>query len=90
MKFVPNWFVTSKMIKKLFTVLHTDENVIYFDEDFGNLVFNCNEIDIINTDLNYISLDNNDFNEDDSGTIIHVRRSAWHAKFEKRKALKQS
>ena len=64
------------MIKKLFTVLHTDENVIYFDEDFGNLVFNCNEIDIINTDLNYVSLDNNDFNEDDSGTIIHVRRSA--------------
>ena len=29
-KFVPDWFVTSKMIKKLFTDLYAHENIIYF------------------------------------------------------------
>ena len=43
LKFVPDWFVTSKMIKKLFTALYADENIIYFDEDFGNVISNCNE-----------------------------------------------
>ena len=32
LNFVPDWFVTSKMIKKLFTALHADENILYFDE----------------------------------------------------------
>ena len=44
---------------------------------------------IINIDLNCINLDDNNFNEDDSGTIIHVRLLAWHIKFEKRKARKK-
>ena len=29
-KFVPDWFVTSKMVKKLFTDLYANENIIYF------------------------------------------------------------
>ena len=32
LEFVPNWFVTSKMIKKLFTDLCTDESILYFNE----------------------------------------------------------
>ena len=28
LKLVPDWFVTSKMIKNLFTALHTDENIL--------------------------------------------------------------
>ena len=28
LKFVPDWFVGSKMIKKLFTALYVDENVL--------------------------------------------------------------
>ena len=27
--------------------------------------------------------------EDDSGTIIHVKRLAWHSNFKKRKAYKR-
>ena len=30
LKFVHDWFVTSKTIKKLFTDLYTDENILYF------------------------------------------------------------
>ena len=28
LKFVPDWFVGSKMIKKLFTALYVDENIL--------------------------------------------------------------
>ena len=78
LNFVPDWFVTSKMIKKLFTALYADENILNFDEDFGNVVFNCNEMGILNIDLNCINLDDNHFDDDDPDTIIHVRPLAWH------------
>ena len=70
------------MIKKLFTDLHADENILYFEEDSGNVVFNCNEIDIVNIDLSNINLGNN-FDEDDPDTIILIRPLAWHIKFER-------
>ena len=73
LKFVPDWFVTSKITKKLFTAMYADENILYIDEDFGNIVFNCNEIGILNIDFNWINLEDNNFDEDDSGTITHVR-----------------
>ena len=44
---------------------------------------------ILGVDLDKINLDNdNNFDEDDPDTIIHVRLLAWHSKFEKCKALK--
>ena len=78
------------MIKKLFTALYPDVNIPYFDKDFGNVVFNCNEIGILNIDLNCINLDDNNFDEDDSGTIIHDRLLAWYTKFKKAKNLKKT
>ena len=32
------------MIKKLFTTLYVDENILYFNNDSGNFVSNSNEI----------------------------------------------
>ena len=84
LKPVPDWFVTSKMIKKLFTALYADENTLYFNEAPGNVVFNCNGMGILNIDLNNINLDNN-FDEDDPDTIILIRLLAWHIKFRKHK-----
>ena len=72
------------MTKKRFTALYADENILYFNEDSGNAVFNCNETGILNRDINNISLDNN-FDEDNPDTIILVRHLAWHIKFEKSK-----
>ena len=51
LKVFPDWFVTSKMIKKLFTILYIDDNILHFNEDSGNVVFSCNEMDIHNIDL---------------------------------------
>ena len=77
-----------KMIKKLYTALYAGENILYFNEDSGNVIFSCNEIGILNIDLNNINLDNN-FDEDDPETIILIRLLAWHIKFEKAKNLKK-
>ena len=52
-------------------------------------LFSCNEMGILNIDLNNINLDNN-FDEDDSDNIILIRLLAWHIKFEKCKALRKN
>ena len=51
------------------------------------LYFFCNEMGILSIDLNNINLDNSNYDEDEPGTIIHVRLLAWHIKFEKRKVI---
>ena len=66
--------------------MYADENILYFNEDSGNVVFSCNEMGIFNVDLNNSNLDNN-IDEDDPDTVIHIRLLAWHIRFEKRKAL---
>ena len=88
LKPMPDWFVTSKIIKNLNTAVYVGENIFYFNGDSDNVVFNCNEMGILNIDLDNISLDNN-FDEDDPDTVILIRFLAWHIKFEKRKALKK-
>ena len=65
LKFVPDWFVISKMINIPFAALNADDNS-------GNVVFICNIMGIIKVDLNNINLDNN-FDEDDPETIILIR-----------------
>ena len=69
---VPNWFVTIKMVIKLCTTLHADENIIYFNEDSSNVVFSCNKMGVLNIGLNNISLDKK-FDEDDSDIVILIR-----------------
>ena len=88
MKLIPDWFVTSKMIKKLFTALYEDKNILYFNEDFGDAVFNYNEMGTVNIDLNNINLDDN-FDEEDPKNIILIRLLSWHINSEKPKELKK-
>ena len=71
------------MIKKIFIALYEDRNILYFNENSGNVVFFSGKIGILNIDIN---LDNN-CDEDDSSTIIIMRFLAWHIKFEKIKAF---
>ena len=88
LKPIPNWFVTSKIIEKLYTALYADENIPYFNENSGDVTYCCNEMGILTTDRNNINLGNN-FDKDDLDTIILIRLLAWHIKFEKHKALKK-
>ena len=67
--------------------MYADENILYFNEDSGDVVFDCNETGILNIDLNNISRDSN-FDEYDPDTVILVRLLTWYIEFEKRKELK--
>ena len=74
LKLILVWFVMlfvirSNMIKKLFTALYADESILYFTEHPGNVIFPCNEMGILNIDLNNVSLDNN-LDEDDSKLLF--------------------
>ena len=81
LKFVTHWFVASKVVKILFNTL--------FNEDSGNVIFNCNGIVILDIDFNNINLDNTNYAKDDPDPIIVVKLLGWHIKFEKCKALKK-
>ena len=37
-KFVPDWLVTSKIIKIRFNAVYADENILLFNEDSGNVI----------------------------------------------------
>ena len=46
------------------------------------LHFFCNEMRILDIDLNNINLDDTYYDEVDHEKTIHVRRLVWHIKFE--------
>ena len=48
---------------------------LYFNEDSGNVVLSCNEISILNIDLNNIKLDDSNYEQDDPATIILIIRN---------------
>ena len=88
LKLIPDWFVTSKIIKKLFTALYADEDILYFNEDSGNVAFSCNEMDILNLDLNNINLDTN-FDKCNPDIIVLIKLLDWHINFVKREELEK-
>ena len=80
LKLIRDLFVTSKMIKKLYTALSTDDGLLFFNEDSGDIIFCCDEIGILSVSLNIINLDNN-FDEYDPDTIILIKFLPWSSKF---------
>ena len=68
------------MIKRLFTDLYADENVLYFNEISGNVVFICNGMSILNVDLNNINLDNTKRKELKKELNEELMPKAWHPK----------
>ena len=77
------------MVKKFFTALYADKNILYFDEDSGNVVFNSNDMGILNIDLDNLNLDHN-FDKDYLGTNIYVKVLTWNIKFENGKHLEKN
>ena len=89
LKFILDCFFTNKIIKKLLTGLYTDDHIFYFNEDSSDVIFSCNQMDILSVDLNNTNHGDTNYDEDDPETIVHVRLFAWNSKFEKRNALKK-
>ena len=90
LKFVPDWFVTSKMLEKINNASLDHDDIFCFNKDFHKVTFITNQINVLAVYLNKINFGNdNNFDEDDSDTNIHVRLLVWCSKFEKRQALKK-
>ena len=89
LKFVPDWFVSKKTIKSVFTTLFADDDLLFFDEDSGNITFLSNETDILSVNFNNINLDEVKIYEDDPKTNIHVRLFVWHYRYKQRKLFKK-
>ena len=70
-KFVLDWFVTSKMVQKLFTALYADDNTLFFDEYSGNITLG-NQMGILSVGLNNINLDDTNYDADDPKSIFHI------------------
>ena len=88
-KFVLNWFVTNKMIKKLHNASFAGDDILFLDKDSGNVTYFSDEMGILSVDLNIINLDDVNFYKDYPETIIHVRLMALCNRFKKRKAFKK-
>ena len=88
LKLIPDWFVTSKMFKKLYNGLYADENILYSNKDSSYVTFCFDEIGVLSVNLSDINLDNN-LDEDDPDIIILIRPLLWHRKLKKLKALKK-
>ena len=39
LKLAPDWFVTSKMLEKLDSALHVNDNILFHNEDFNKVTF---------------------------------------------------
>ena len=84
LKFIPDWFVTSKILEMFHDPLLANDDILFFNEDFSKVNFFVNEMGILSVDLDKMSLDDdNYFYAHDPETIIHIRLLAWCNKFEK-------
>ena len=88
LKFIPDWFVTSKMLEKFDNALHGKNDILFYNGGFYKITFIANQKDILAVDLEKINL-HNDFDEVDPDTIIHIRCLARGSKFKKRKLLRK-
>ena len=65
LKFIPDWFVTSKMIEKFHDIFLANDDILFFNEDFskfGEIYFNLvklfgGEMGILSVDLDKINHD---------------------------------
>ena len=76
LKFIPYCFVTSKMLEKSDDALHANDDLLSYNEDFDKVKFIANQRHIFAAGLTNLENDNN-FNENDSDTIIHAKLLAW-------------
>ena len=76
-KFITDWFVPS-------------DDILFFNEDFNKVTFITNRRYILIEDLGKVKLEkDNNFDENDLHTIIHVRILARRSKLENHKGLEK-
>ena len=64
------------MLERIRHVLFSNDDIVFFDEDFRSVTFFTNQMGILSVDLYKIYFDNVNCYENDLENIIHVRRLA--------------
>ena len=86
-QFVPDWLFTNKILEN--DVAFSNDDIDLRDIDSGIVTFLSVEIGVITMDFNNINLDDDNFNEDDLETIIHVRLMAWSNRYNQERQVKK-
>ena len=73
LKLVPDWFVTSKIIKKLDNTVFSNGDIFFRDVDSNIITFLSDDMGFHTIDLNIIIFDGGNFDEDEPETIHHAR-----------------
>ena len=90
LKFLPDWFVTNKIIKKLDNAVFFNVDIIFGDIDFNTFTFFSNDIGLNSINLNNVNLDDDNFDDCDPETCNHVRLMVWYNRNKQHKACKKN
>ena len=88
LKFVPDWFNTNEMLEKLGNVVLSNGDIDLDDIDCDTVTFFSDGIGLVTIEFNNINLDDYNFDEGDTETIIHVRLMTWCNRSTQRKTCK--
>ena len=88
LKFVPDCFVTKKMLKDLDNTVFFNGDIVFVNEDSDNPTPFSDDMGLVNVNLN-VSLDDVNLGDNDSETIIYVRFKAWRNRYKQSKAYKK-
>ena len=75
-KFVPEWFFSNETLKDIDTAVFVNDD-IFVVADTDTVTFFTDFMGLFNVDLNNVSFDDDNFDNGDPKTIIHVRLMAW-------------
>ena len=89
LKFVPGWFATSKVIKKLNSAAFSNDDKVSADLDSNFFTFFSNDVGLNSITLDNFNLDDNNFDGCDPKTISHIGLIACHNRFKQAKHLKR-
>ena len=73
------------MLEKLDVILSNDDIDLH-DIDFDHVTFVSDGMDLVSIGINYINLDDDNFDRDDHGTVIHFRLIVSRSRFKQHKA----
>ena len=65
------------MLKKLDDVVLSNDNIVFINEDSDNVTIFSDDMGLNTLCLGKINLDDDNFDDDDPDTIVHVRLMDW-------------
>ena len=89
LKFVPDWFITNKMIEKLDCAVFSIDYNIFGDLDSDFDTFFSEDVVLNSISFDNTNLDDEHFDHCDPEIINHVRHMGWYNKYKQRKASKR-